>query len=125
MVIDMNEAGLTGLEQLRSFLEGTRAVAFRPLQEDDKRYAHISAVLRRFGYARLRRADKGLVRRYLRRTTGYSRAQLNRLVGRVAAGQPLGKRYRAPASGFARIYTEADIALLAEIDTLHGTLSGP
>jgi transposase InsO family protein len=125
MVIDMNEAGLTRLEQLRSFLEGTTAVAFRPLQEDDKRYAHISAVLRRFGYARLRRADKGLVRRYLRRTTGYSRAQLNRLVGRVAAGQPLGKRYRAPASGFARIYTEADIALLAEIDTLHGTLSGP
>jgi transposase InsO family protein len=125
MVIDMNEAGLTRLEQLRSFLEGTTAVAFRPLQEDDDRYAHIGAVLRRFGYTRLRRADKGSVRRYLRRTTGYSRAQLTRLVGLVAAGEPLGKRYRAPGCGFARIYTQADVALLAETDTLHGTLSGP
>ena len=47
MVIDMNEVGLTRLEQLRSFLEGTTAVAFRPLEKDDERYTHISAVLRR------------------------------------------------------------------------------
>ena len=35
------------------------------------------------------------------------------------------KRYRGPVHGFARVYTEVDVALLAHTDTLHGTLSGP
>lgn len=46
------------------------------------------AVLGRFGYGRLRRTDKELVRRYLMHTTGYSRAQLVRLVKRAAKGAP-------------------------------------
>ena len=62
--------------------------------------------------------------RYLQRTTGYSRQQLTRLIRRAQAG-PLGKRYRAPAHGFARHFTDADVALLAATDTLHGRLSGP
>jgi hypothetical protein len=35
------------------------------------------------------------------------------------------KRYRAPAHAFVRKLTPADVALLAETDALHGTLSGP
>jgi hypothetical protein len=37
----------------------------------------------------------------------------------------LKKSYRAPTHGFARRFTDADVALLATTDTLHGTLSGP
>jgi hypothetical protein len=37
----------------------------------------------------------------------------------------LAKRYRSPVSGFSRKFTPADVILLAETDTLHGTLSGP
>jgi hypothetical protein len=124
MVIDMNEAKLTTLEQLRLFLAGTAAVVFKP-GADDTRYAHIAEVLRRFQYAGLKRPEKGLVLRYLERTTGYSRQQLTRLVARFQALRQIKKRYRSPKAGFARIYTEADIALLAETDALHGTLSGP
>jgi hypothetical protein len=40
-----------------------------------------------------------VVLRYLERTTGYSRQQLTRLVGRARAGGVLTKRYRAPAHG--------------------------
>jgi len=43
----------------------------------------------------------------------------------VAAGDPLVKRYRAPAHAFARRYTAADVALLVEVDRAMGTLSGP
>jgi transposase InsO family protein len=50
---------------------------------------------------------------------------LTRLVHRWVREGALAKRYRAPRAGFARVYTSADVALLAEIDTLHGTLSGP
>lgn len=124
MVIDMNESRLISLKQLRAFLEGTVAVEFRPLKADEERYQHIVSVLQRFSYARLRRADKGLVLRYLMHTTGYSRQQLTRLVCQYRESGRLRKHYGAPAYGFTRKFTAADLALLAETDTLHGRLSG-
>ena len=125
MVIDMNDAKLTTLAQLEAFLDGSAVVDFGPAGDDLARYAHITGVLARFGYRGLRRTDRGLVRRYLMHTTGYSRAQLARLVKRAAKGAPLVKRYRGPVHGFARLYNAQDVALLAHTDTLHGTLSGP
>ncbi|HEY6406039.1 MAG TPA: hypothetical protein VIY29_01085 [Ktedonobacteraceae bacterium] len=65
MVIDMNESRLDTVAQLRAFLEGTLEVQFCALNEDTQRYALITSVVRRFGYAYLRRADKGVVLRYL------------------------------------------------------------
>lgn len=123
-MIDMNETKLTRIEQLRDFLSGTAEVVFQPGQ-DDERYAHIAEVLRRFQYARLKRPDKGVILRYLERTTGYSRQQLTRLVARFRETRQRVKQYAPPKAGFARTYTEADIALLAETDALHNTLSGP
>jgi hypothetical protein len=124
MVIDMSEQKLVTLTQLRQFLEGTAEVEFRGCGRDEDRCRHIEQVLSRFGYSRLKRADKGLVVRYRVRTTGYSRQQLTRLIKRASAGA-LKKAYRAPKRGFVRRYTEGDVALLAQTDTLHGTLSGP
>jgi transposase InsO family protein len=124
MMIDMNEGKLTTLVQLRAFLAGTRCVEFHPLMEDEGCYAHVGKVLFRFGYKRLGRDDKGVVLRYLERTTGYSRQQMTRLVQRYTSGAPMVKRYHAPGHGFARTYGEQDVALLAQTDTLHDTLSG-
>ena len=125
MVIDMNESRLTTVAQLRAFLDGTLEVELCPLREDAQRYAFISALLRRFAYTGLGRVDKGVVLRYLQRTSGYSRQQLTRLVRRVSEGAPLVKRYRAPVHPFVRKFSPADVGLLAETDALHGTLSGP
>jgi transposase InsO family protein len=125
MVIDMNEQELKTVAQLRAFLNGTQEVQFEPQGEDTQRYAFIAAVVQRLRYGRLPRPDKGVVMHYLERTTGYSRAQLKRLVRRARAGETLAKHYRAPAKGFARKFTSIDVALLAETDALHGTLSGP
>jgi len=125
MVIDMNETRLNTVGQLRAFLEGTLEVEFCALNNHTQRYAFIGTLLKRLRYAQLRRPDKGVVLRYLERTTGYSRQQLTRLVARARAGSVLAKRYRAPAHGFARKFTPADVALLAETDALHATLSGP
>ena len=120
----MNETKLTTLEQLQRFLAGTADVVFES-EHDDARYAHIADVLRRFQYTRLKRPRRGVVLRYLERTTGYSRQQLTRLVRDFLRNRQIRKRYQPPKVGFTRTYTEADVALLAETDALHGTLSGP
>ncbi len=82
-------------------------------------------MLRRFEYRQLPRAHRGPVLAYLQRLSGYSRAQVTRLVSRWDAGKRLVKDYRAPEHAFARRYTPADVALLAEVDRAMGTLSGP
>lgn len=125
-MIDMNETKLTTLEQVRGFLAGTVEVGFCVAGGgEDERYRHIAGVLARFGYKLLKKPDKGLILRYLERTTGYSRQQITRLVKRGCPGKPLRKDYRAPKHGWVRKFTDLDVALLAETDALHNTLSGP
>ena len=123
MVIDMNDKALQTLAQLRAFLGGTVTVSFSVAATE--RYDFITRTVRRFGYARLKRADKGVVLRFLGRVSGYSRQQLTRLVQRVRTQAPLLKRYRASRTSFAVTFTPADVLLLAHTDTLHATLSGP
>ena len=43
----------------------------------------------------------------------------------MRTGEPLVKRYRAPEHAFARRYTAADVALLADVDRAMNTMSGP
>lgn len=125
MVIDMNEAQVRTLEQVRQVVAGTQALEFRGAQDDEARYAWIGQVLGRFGYRQLGRTDKGVLLAYLQRLSGYSRAQVTRLVARWVAAKPLVKNYRRPAHAFALRYTPADVALLADVDRAMGTLSGP
>lgn len=123
MVINMEEAKLQTLEQIKAFLDGTSEVAFRVPKEE--RNPFIERVLKRFGYAPHGRADKGVLLRYIERMTGLSRQQVTRLVRQYRKEGKLSKQPRAPKRGFTYRYTAADVALLAETDALHSTLSGP
>jgi len=123
MVIDMNDAKLRTLDQVRTFLQGTVSLEFSVLPE--QRYEFIARTVRRFGYARLCRADKAVVLQFLMHVSGYSRQQLTRLVARAQQPVALVKRYSASRCSVVCTYTEADVRLLAHTDSLHGTLSGP
>ena len=101
MVIDMNEAQVRTLEQVRQVLAGTQAMEFQQAADDEGRYAWIGAVLKRFDYRGLDRADRGPVLAYLQRLSGYSRAQITRLVSRWDCGKPLVKNCGAPRHPFA------------------------
>jgi len=127
MVIQMTEARIRTVQQAREVLAGTHTLEFTISDEDGQRYAWIGSVLGRFDYARLNRAERGVVLAYVRHLSGYSRAQVTRLVERWmrARGQPLKPLYRAVSSSFSRRYTPADVALLAEMDREMDTLSGP
>ena len=123
MVINMEEAKLKTLEQVKAFLDGTSEVAFRIPKEG--RNPFVERVLERFGYAPHGRIDKGVLLRYIERMTGLSRQQVTRLVGRYRKDGKLTKQPCAPKRGFTYRYTAADVALLAKTDVLHSTLSGP
>ena len=121
----MNEAQVRTVEQVRQVLQGTQSLEFRRAEDDEGRYAWIESVLRRFDYRQLPRVHRGPVLAYLQHLSGYSRAQITRLVSRWDGGKRLVKDYRAPEHAFARRYTSADVALLADVDRAMGTMSGP
>lgn len=119
----MTEAEKLSLEQIRALLEAAADLQFQACDRIE-RYAWIEKVLAEHDYPKLRRAAKGLLRLYLGKMTGLSRAQLARLIQRYENGTALRPRaYRRRC--FPVRYTNADIALLAEVDSAHETLSGP
>ena len=87
MILHIELESHTNLEHVREFLTG-KATGMVLIPDRKEAYEHIKRVLRRFSYWRLGKADKGLLRCYLLRTTGLSRTQLARLVARyLAAGE--------------------------------------
>lgn len=119
----MEDGEKLSLEQIRAWLEAQGELEFQA-QDRAEMYGWVDRTLRQQDYGHLNRAGKGLVRRYVARMTGRSRAQTARLIGVYQQGQEVKpcayRRHR-----FARRYTPADIELLAEVDTAHETLSGP
>ena len=98
MVIDMEEARLQTLAQVRAFLDGTTEVAFRVPKAE--RNSFVERVLKRFGYSPHGKADKGVLLRYIERMTGLSRQQVTRLVRQYRKDGKLAKRQGAPKHGF-------------------------
>jgi transposase InsO family protein len=123
MQIYMNDHELKDLGQVSQFLAGSTAVQFTPASAQE-RYAWLAGSLKRFDYYRLSKGDKGKVRQYLRKMTGYSRQQLTRLVAQYRTSHWIGQRKRE-RNCFSQRYTQADILLLAETDICHQVLSGP
>lgn len=124
MIVTLKTHGLQTLEQLRAFLDGSAPLGFAA-PERAAAYGFVAEQLCHFGYLRLGKADKGLVHRYLCKVTGLSRAQMTRLIAQYRASGRVVDRRGPPARPFARRYTRADVIALAELDALHGTLSGP
>lgn len=79
MVIDMNETRLCTIEQIEQFLKASTQIEFSASGNGRERYDHISGVLERLDYPRRSKRERGVLLRYLQRTTGYSRAQVTRL----------------------------------------------
>jgi len=119
----MNDERLRTIEQVRQFLEGSEAVEFRGLTAKEK-YYWIEEALIRFRYHRLKRGEKGVIRQYIKKVTGYSRSQVSRLIAEYKRTGRL-RRTEYRRHRFPRKYTPSEVGLLARTDELHGWLSGP
>jgi transposase InsO family protein len=119
----MDDSEARDLEQMRAFLAGSEPVRFAG-QRREEVYGWVENTLVRHQYASLDRPGKGLVRRYLARMTGFSRAQVTRLItGYCKSGRVKAAAYQR--ARFATRYSLSDVGLLAYVDKAHGNLSGP
>jgi len=121
--IRMVRAEELSLEAMGQFVAASEQVRF---EAADRRqlYNWVEQVLVGQQYGQLGKPARGLVRRYIEKMTGLSRAQVTRLIAcYTASGRVQGTVYRRRR--FAQLYTRADIELLASVDEAHETLSGP
>jgi transposase InsO family protein len=123
MIVTLHTQGLQTLAQVRAFVAGNEAISFT-LTDRLAAYVWMADTLMLFNYAHCARADKGVLRQYLLKVTGLSRAQVARCIKQYTDVGYIKDRRHAPAVPFVRRYTTEDIRLLAETDALHGTLSG-
>src|SRR6266700_2985560 len=123
LTIHVHEAEKLSLEQIESFLNASQEIRFEG--ETQKQIYHwIEQVLGRQEYHQQSRQARGLLRTYLAKMTGLSRAQVTRLIARYRKSGSLQpapyRRHRFPQR-----YTRADLELLATVDEAHENLSGP
>src|SRR5207249_10336887 len=111
------------LEQVRAFLKASEEFRFEASKRKEV-YDWVTRTLVEHEYHGQTREAKGVLRQYVGKMTGLSRAQVTRLIGRYQQSGMVKER-GYPRNRFARRYTPADIEQLAAVDEAHETLSGP
>jgi hypothetical protein len=106
--------------QIRMFLAASDEFRFEANNREEV-YGWVTRTLVEQEYGRQKREAKGLLRRYVAKMTGLSRAQMTRLVGQyLEKGMVKERSYRRN-----RFAKTCDVELLAAVDKAHETLSGP
>ena len=119
----MHEAEKLSLEAIGRFVEAGEELRFEG-QNRQQVYGWVEQLLVQQEYTQQGKPARGLVRRYIEKMTGMSRSQVTRLIARYTATgrvRPIVYRRRR----FPDRYTRADVELLASVDEVHETLSGP
>jgi transposase InsO family protein len=123
LIISMKNGERLSLEQIRAFLKASEEFRFEASKRKEI-YEWVTQTLVEQEYGGQPREAKGVLRLYLGKMTGLSRAQVTRLIGRYhESGMVKERGYRRHR--FVRRYTPVDIGLLAGVDEVHETLSGP
>jgi len=122
MTINMKDSHKMSIAQIRSFLKTSAFVEFKVLSIKEK-YAWTENTLTKFRYFKLRKKDKGAIKKYIMKMTGLSDSQLTRLIERK---RKTGKIFPSSTkrNSFPTKYTPEDIARLIETDNNHSRLSG-
>lgn len=119
----MNDSRIKTIQEIKEFIKVANNIEFQGKTKKEK-YAWIENTLDRFGYFRLKKGDKSILKTYMMKLTGYSDAQMTRV---VAKKRRLGKIFLTSTGhhSFPTKYTPQDVALLIQTDQAHERLSGP
>ena len=123
LIIRMQDGEKLSLEQIRAFLEASEEIQYEGKQRQEV-YDWIARVLRQHSYRTQGKVRRGLLRRYVAKMTGLSRAQVTRLISRYMEHSEVKESSRRQHR-FPSRFTQADLELLAKVDEAHDTMSGP
>lgn len=113
----MNDSPLKTIADVRQFLNSSALLKFEGLKQKEV-YEWVENILVKFEYQVLKKKDKGAVKKYVEKMTGYSRSQVTRLIEKYReTGQV--KTQEVQRYIFPKKYSDADIFLLAKTDELH------
>jgi transposase InsO family protein len=116
--MDMDDNAVTSIAQLFTLINAAETLGVeRVRRKDDKEtiYAWISGILMRLNYPKRSKRDKGITRKYLVKYSGYTETHIDHLIARWKRnGHKLLRKERTQQQ-FERVYTPADIVLLADI----------
>lgn len=122
MTINMDDSSLVNIAQIRDFLNSSALVNFQGVSRKQK-YQWVENTLNKFQYFKLKKKDKGIIRKYLVQMTGFSLAQVGRLIKKKRqTGKVLVSSTKR--NSFPTTYTPEDIARLVKTDNAHCRLSG-
>lgn len=124
MTLLMQDQQFVTIAQLESFVAAARGMRFVGKGRKEK-YAWIERLLQRFFYASARKKNKTVIKTYARKMTGYSDAQMTRLIATYCRTRRLCVPPSVRRARFPRRYTPSDVAALMETDAAHARLSGP
>lgn len=122
MNIIMKNVALKTVVDIKKFLEGNTSLDLEIVSREEK-YTCIRNTLTHTAYRTLSKKEKGIVKTFLAKVTGYEEKQLKRLI-RKWKKQGLRFKKRKAVGAVVRIYTAEDIALLIKTDILHKTPNG-
>jgi len=122
MVITMNDSQLSSIVEVKRFLKESHVIEFKKRFRKEA-YEWIEETLERFNYLNLCKKEKGLIKKYIEKVTGYSRPQVTRKIREYRRiGRVRVKEYER--NKFERKYTNKDIRLLARTAELHDYPNG-
>lgn len=121
MNITMKDTNLNEIKALEKFTNGVPAKTFTSSNKKET-YEWIKNILNTFAFRKLKKGERGKVRRYIQKVTGYSISQISRIVAKYLTGNLTVSPYKR--SSFCPRYTPVDIALLVKTDNCHSRLNG-
>src|SRR3989344_4347210 len=126
MMITMTTKAHQSINEINEFLKDADCLEFESVSKAD-RNDWIEELLISHIYKKCHRFDKGVLKKYIMKMTGLSRAQTARLISEYLKRATLKKDISAKSKRncFEKIYTREDVALLAKVDNAHQRLSGP
>jgi len=118
----MNDSKLSSIVEVKRFLQESEVIEFKKRFRKEA-YQWIEEALERFDYLYLCKKEKGLIKKYIEKVTGYSRPQVTRQIRKYReTGRVRLKEYKR--NKFERKYTNKDILLLAQTAELHDYPNG-
>lgn len=122
MTINMNDDSMMSIAQVKEFLKFESGARFNKTNRDEA-YEWIGRTLGKFRYFSETKRNRSIIKGYLMRCSGYSNAQIDRLIACKRTTGRVCLRERTQPT-FPRIYTPEDIALIAHVDNAESRRTG-